>query len=112
MTFASHTKVSKDFNGARHFLRVSYAKYAKQLAPSLSIQDVGDTQQVFRWPKMNVNLFRRLGVGMSEARADELDGNAFYVQCRGEIMTQRMRPELRYPGLPGKFFTEAVQAVS
>lgn len=60
---------------------------------------------------MNVYFFCRPGIGVTEASADELDWNTFFIQGRGEIMPKGMRAEPRYPGVPGKFFTEAVQAV-
>ena len=76
------------------------------------IQNVGDTQQVFRRPEVDVDLFGRPGIGVAQAGADELDGNAFFIQDCAEIMAEGMGPELGYPGLPGKFFTEAVHAAS
>ena len=76
------------------------------------IQDVGDTQQVLGRPEMDVDSFGRPCIGMAEASADELDRDAFFVECRAEIMSDCVRPEPPYPGMLGKFFTEAVQAVS
>lgn len=80
--------------------------------PLLLIQDVGDTQQVFGRPDVNINLLCCPGIGMPKNSTDKLDGDTFSVQGCGEIMPQRMRPEPRYPGVPGKFFTEAVQTTS
>ncbi len=110
MMFGSHTKISQNFNGVRHFLRAIRAKYAIQLTPSLLIQDVSDTQQVFRRPEMDVDFFRRPGIGMPENCADELHGDAFSVQRCGEIVPQGMRPEARYPGVPGQTVTKPVKA--
>ncbi len=76
--------------------------------PVFSIQNVGDTEQVPWWENMDVDLFCSPGIGVPEDSADELDRNAFDVKFRGEIMPKRMRPEPRYAGLTGKFFTEAV----
>ncbi len=110
MMFGPHTKVSKDFVRARRSLRVSYAKCAVQLALFFLIQDVSDTQQVFRRPEMDVDFFRRPGIGMPENCADELHGDAFSVQRCGEIVPQGMRPEARYPGVPGQTVTKPVKA--
>ena len=108
----SHAKISQNFNGVRHYLRVFYAKYASQLTPSFLIQDVSEAQQVFGGPDMNIDFFCSPGIGVPEASADKLDRDAFFIQGRAEIMSKRMRPEPRYPGFPGKLFTETVQAVS
>ena len=79
--------------------------------PFFLIQDVGDPQQVFGRPEVDVDFFRGPGIGMSEDGAYELDGYAFSVQGRGEIMPQCVRAEPWYAGVPGKFITEAIQAV-
>ena len=76
------------------------------------IKTISDTQQVFRRPEVDVDFFCRPGIGMPEDGAYELDGDSFYVQVCGEIMPQSMRSKPRYPGVPGKFFAEAVQTVS
>lgn len=60
---------------------------------------------------MDVDFFRCPGIGMPENFAYELDRDTFFVQCRGKIVPKGMRPEPRYPGVPGKFVTEAIQAV-
>ena len=80
--------------------------------PSLLIQDIGDTQQICGRPDVDIDFFCGPGIGMAEAIADELDRNAFFIHGRTEIMPKRMRSKPRYPGVPGKLFTEAVQAVS
>ena len=76
------------------------------------IKTIGDPQEVPGRPEMNVDFFCCPGIGMAEASADELDRDAFFIQGRGEIMPQGMRPEPRYTRVPGKFFTQAVQTVS
>lgn len=111
MMFGPHTKVSKDFNRARRYLPAFRGKCAVQLALSFLIQDVGDTQQVFRRPDVDVNFFRRAGIGVPENGAYKLDRDTFFVQGCGEIVSKGMRTEPRYPGVPGKFITETVQAV-
>jgi len=93
----------------------STAKQSKGIAVQCSgllIQDVGDAEEIFRRPEVNVNCFCCPGVGMPEACADELNGNAFFIQDCAEIMSQGMRTEARNAGVPGKFFTEAVHAAS
>ena len=75
-----HAKISQDFNGARHFLRVAYAKHASQLAPFLLIQTIRDTEQIFGRPKMDVDAFGRPRVRMTEAGGDELYWDAFFVK--------------------------------
>jgi len=82
------------------------------LNPILLIQNVGDAQQVLGRPEVNVNCFCCPGIGVTEACADELNGNAFFIQDCAEIMPQGMRTEARNPGVLGKFFTEAVHAAS
>ena len=76
--------------------------------PALLIQDVGDAQQIFRRPEMNVDCFCCPGIGVAEAGANELDRNAFFIQDCAEIVAERVWSEPRYTGIPGKFFTEAV----
>ena len=76
------------------------------------IKTIGDTQQVPGRPEMNVDFFCCPGIGMTEDFANELDRDTLSVQGRAEIMPERMRPEPRYSGVPGKFFTEALQAAS
>ncbi len=61
---------------------------------------------------MDVDFFCRLGICVAEANANELDGDAFSVQGRAEIVPDRMRSEPRYPGVPGKFFTKAIETAS
>ena len=108
MIFGSHTKVSQDFNRAGHYLPVFYGKYANQPALSLLIQDVGNAQKVFRRPEVDVDFFRCPGIGMPEDCAYKLDWDAFFVQGCGEIVSKGMRTESWYPGVPGKFITEAI----
>lgn len=108
MMFGSMRTIQQNFNGVRRFLRAICTKYSIQLTPSLLIQDVSDTQQVFGRPEMNVDFFCRPGICVPETCADELDGDAFSIQGCGEMMPKRMRTEARNPGVPGKFFTEAV----
>ena len=79
--------------------------------PFFLIQDIGDTQQVLGRPEVDVDFFCGPGIGMPKNGAYELDGDAFSVQGRGEIMTEGMRAEPRYPGVPGKFITETPQTV-
>jgi len=76
------------------------------------VETIGYAQEVFGRPEMDIDSFGRSRIGVPEASADELDRDAFDVQFRCEIMPQRMRSESRYPGVPGKFFTEAVQTAS
>jgi len=76
--------------------------------PLLLIQDVGDTQQVPGRPDMDVDFFCRPGICVAEASADELDGDTFPVQICSEVVPKRMRSESRYPGVTGKFFTQAI----
>ena len=76
------------------------------------IQDISNTQQIFRRPDVDVNLLCRPGVSVPEDGTNKLDGNAFSVQGRGEIVPNRVGSEPRSPGSPGKLFTEAVQAAS
>lgn len=99
------------FPGAGH-LAGNLPEACVPTRPIFLIQDVGDTQQVPGRPNVDVDLLCRPGIGMPETCADELDRYTFSVQGRGEIMPKRMRTEPRYPGVPGKFFTEAVHTVS
>lgn len=82
-----------------------------QPAPSFLIQDVSDPEKVFRRPEVDIDFFSRPGIGVPEACGNKLYGNTFSVQGRGEVMAECVRPEPGYPGVPGKFFTEAIQAV-
>jgi len=106
--FGSHTTISRHLNRARHYLSVFYGKYANQLALSFLIQDIGDTEQVPGRPDMDINFFCRPGICMAKDGADKLKGYTFPVQICSEIVPKRMRSESRYPGVPGKFFTQAV----
>lgn len=76
------------------------------------IQTIGDTEQVSGRPKMNVDFFRCPGIGVTEDFANELDRDTFYIQGCAEIMPDCVRPESRYRGVLGKFFTETVNTVS
>ena len=76
--------------------------------PTKLIQNVGDTEQIFGWPEMNVDLFGCSGVGVSKAGTYELNRNAFFIQGRAEIVPQGMRTEAGNPGVPGKLCTETI----
>jgi len=76
--------------------------------PIFLIQNISDTQQVFRRPEMDIDFFCCPGIGVAKDNADELNGDVFYIQGRGEIMPQSLRTKSRYPGVPGKFFTKVV----
>lgn len=80
--------------------------------PALLIQNISNPQQVLGWPEMDINCFCCPGIGVAEAGADELDRYAFFIQDCAEIVAERVWSEPRYPGVFGKFFTEAVQAAS
>ena len=99
------------FPGAGH-LAGNLPEACVPTRPIFLIQDVGDTQQIFGRPKVDIDFFCRPGIGMSQDGTNKLNGYAFSVQGRGEIMPQGMRSKPRYPGVPGKFFTETVQTAS
>ena len=75
---------------------------------SSTIQDVSDAEKISRRPEMNVDLLCRSGIGVPEAGANELDWSAFSVHDCAEIVAEGVWSESRYPGVPGKFITEAV----
>ena len=72
------------------------------------VKTIGYAQQIFRRPDMNIDLLCSLGIGMSKTGGNKLDGDTFCVKRCCEIMPQSMRSESRYPGVPGKFFTQTV----
>ena len=76
--------------------------------PIILVKTISDTQQVFGRPDVDINLFGCSGIGMTEAGTYKLDGDAFFVKDGAEVMAECMRAEPRYPGFPGKLFTEAV----
>ena len=76
------------------------------------IKTIGYTKKFFRRPDMYVDFFRRPGIGMPKNCANKLDRDAFFVQGRGEVMAECMRPESRYPGVLSQTFTKPVQAAS
>ena len=114
MIFGSHAKVSRNFIRAGHFLFSIFILRLNAIHPALtfSIQNIGYTQQITGWPDMNIDLFRRPCIGMPKAFGNKLDGDTFYIQGRGEIVPQGMRPEPWYPGMFGQTFTKPVKAVS
>lgn len=61
---------------------------------------------------MDIDLFGCPGIGVAETFGNKLYGDTFSIQSCSEVVTQGMRPESRYPGIVGKFFTETVQTVS
>lgn len=75
---------------------------------SSPIQDVSDAEKVSGRPEVDINLFGCPGIGVPEAGTYELNGNAFSVHDCAEIMAECMWAEFGYPGVPGKFITEAV----
>jgi len=77
-----------------------------------SIQNIGDAEQVFRRPEVDVDCFCCPGIGVTEDGTDKLNGNAFFIQDCAEIVAKGMRTETRNPGVLGKFITEAVHTVS
>lgn len=112
MIISSYATISQTLTRASCYLRTFCAKCTSRLALSFLIQDVSDTQQVLGRPEMDVDSFGRPGIGVAETSADELDRNTFFIKGRAEIMADCMWSEPRYPGVPGKFFTEAVQTIS
>ena len=106
-----HAKVSRDFSRARHYLHVSYVKYAVQLALFFLIQNVGNAKQVPWREDVDVDLFGCPGIGMPENDADHVEGYAFSIQFRGEIVPKRMRAKPWYAGFHGKFSTGSVKTI-
>ena len=78
---------------------------------SFSIQNVGNAKQVPWRENMDVDLFGCPGIGMPENDADHVEGYAFSIQFRGEIVPKRMRTEPRYAGFHGKSFTGSVNTI-
>ena len=111
MKFGPHGNFKRFYQGESLHSIIQRKVRSSSPCPFL-IENVSDSEQVFGRPEMDIDFFGRPGIGMAQDCADELDRDAFYVQNRAEIMTECMRAEPRYAGSSGKFFTEAVQAVS
>ena len=107
MLLAEQSKGDAWPNDAKRIVAAQSKGIAVQ-CPALLIQDIGDPQQVLGWPKMDINCFCCPGVGVPETCANKLNGNAFFIHSRAEIMPQGMRTEARNPGVPGKLYTETV----
>ena len=105
-----HQKLSKAFFElrGRAFSASNLLVACGSTGPSFLIQDVSDAEQIFRRPEMNIDFFCCPGICVPESGTDKLDWDAFSVQGRGEKMTNCVRSEPRYPGVLGKFFTEAI----
>ena len=106
------TAKAKQSQAAQSAAQQRQSKGIAVRGPALLIQDVCDTEEVLGRPEMDIDLFGCSCISMAKAGTYELDGDAFFVEGRAEIMPQGMRTEARNPGVPGKFCTEAVQTVS
>jgi len=102
------TKISKDFFRVSRHVPVSCGKCAVQLTLLFLIKNVSNPQKIPGRPDMDIDFFCCSGIGMSKAGGNKLDGDTFCVKRCCEIMPQSLRTKSRYPGVPGKFFTQII----